>query len=103
MIIIYSETTAVAESVEQNWLEFMKKVQIPALMETGLFLDFRFVRIPESEGVDRSYNLQLRCENSEKFNEFKAFHENKFKQEVAKKFQGNYGSFQSMLEQLIDG
>ena len=103
MIIIYSETTAIAESVEQNWLEFMEKNQIPALMKTGLFLDFRFVRIPESEGVDRSYNLQLRCENIKKFNEFKAFHENKFKQAVANKFQGNFGSFHSTLEQLIDG
>lgn len=103
MIIIYSETTAVAESVEQNWLKFMKEDHIPALMETGLFIDFRFVRIPESEGVDRSYNLQLRCENLDKFNEFKAFHENKFKQAVSKKFQGNFGSFQSRLEQLIDG
>lgn len=103
MIIIYSETTAVAESVEQNWLEFMKTVHIPSIMETGLFLDYRFVRVPASEGVDVSYNLQLRCENNEKFNQFKAFHEAGFQSVIAQRYQGNYGSFNTMLEELQNG
>ena len=103
MIIIYSETTAVAESVEQNWLQYMKAVHLPALMETGMFLDYRFLKIPASTGVDVSYNLQLRCESNEKFNEFKAFHENKFQKQIAERYQGNYGAFNTTLEELQNG
>ena len=67
-MIIYSITTAIEASIEEKWVDFMKLTQIPSIMSTGLFVDFRFVRIIPSQGVDLSYNLQLRCKGYAELN-----------------------------------
>jgi hypothetical protein len=91
------------EGVEQDWIAFMKNTQIPAIMETGLFEDFRFVRIMPGQGVDISYNLQLRCKDVPTLNQYKAFNEPQILQAEAARYQGKLGYFQSTLEQLLDG
>lgn len=102
-MIIYSVTTAMEEGIEQDWIQFMKGTQIPAIMETGLFEDFRFVRVMPGQGVDISYNLQLRCKDVPTLNQFKAFNEPALLEAEAKRYQGKLGYFQSTLEQLLDG
>lgn len=102
-MIIYSITTALDPTVEHQWVEFMKESQIPAIMATEKFTDFRFVRVIPTEQIDASYNLQLRCKDIETLNNYKAFHEGEMLNNEAKKFQGKLAFFQSTLEHLIDG
>ena len=42
-MITLSITTAIDESIENDWLEYMKTEHIALIMKTGLFKDFRFI------------------------------------------------------------
>ncbi len=90
-------------SIEGKWLEFMQETQIPSIMNTGLFIDFRFVRIIPSQGVDLSYNLQLRCKGYAELNRFRSENEPKMESLIKQKFEGKYATFQSVLDQVSEG
>ena len=102
-MIIYSITTAMDASIEEKWVKFMQETQIPSIMNTGLFLDFRFVRIIPSQGVDLSYNLQLRCKGYAELNRFRSENELKMESLIKQKFEGKYATFQSVLDQVSEG
>ena len=90
-------------SIEEKWVKFMQEIQIPSIMNTGLFLDFRFVRIIPSQGVDLSYNLQLRCKGYAELNRFRSENELKMESLIKQKFEGKYATFQSVLDQVSEG
>tara|TARA_Y100000766_G_C18874037_1_gene589809 strand:+ start:743 stop:1057 length:315 start_codon:yes stop_codon:yes gene_type:complete len=102
-MIIYSITTAMEASIEKKWVEFMQKTQIPSIMNTGLFVDFRFVRIVPSQGVDLSYNLQLRCKGYTELNQFRSKNEPIMENLIKQNFEGKYASFQSVLDEVSEG
>ena len=102
-MIIYSVTTALEEAIEDQWVEFMKTSHISLIMETGCFKDYRFVRVIPGQGVDISYNLQLRCESHAQLTEFRSKHELMLEKIVQLNFEGKYASFQSVLEQVTEG
>ncbi len=102
-MIIYSITTAMEASIEEKWVEFMQETQIPSMMNTGLFIDFRFVRIIPSQGADLSYNLQLRCKGYTELNRFRSENEPKMEQLIKQNFEGKYATFQSVLDQVSEG
>lgn len=102
-MIIYSLTTAIEESIENKWVKFMEVTQIPIIMKTGLFVDYRFVRVIPSKGVDLSFNLQLRCKSHAELSEFRSKHEPALERVVKQHFEGKYASFQSVLDQVSEG
>ena len=67
-----------------------------------LFKDYRFVRVISGQGVDISYNLQLRCEGHAQLTEFRSKHEPMLEKIVQLNFEGKYASFQSVLEQICE-
>ncbi len=102
-MIIYSITTAMEASIEEGWKTFMQETQIPLLMKTGLFVDYRLVRVIPSQGVDLSYNLQLRCKSYSELNEFRSKNEPIMESLIQQKFEGKYATFQSVLDQVAEG
>tara|TARA_B100000963_G_scaffold290632_1_gene260530 strand:+ start:725 stop:1042 length:318 start_codon:yes stop_codon:yes gene_type:complete len=102
-MIIYSITTAIETAIDEKWVEFMQKTHIPSIMNTGLFVDFRFVRIIPSQGVDLSYNLQLRCKGYAELNRFRSENEPKIDSLIKQNFEGKYATFQSVLDQVSEG
>lgn len=102
-MFIYSITTAIDQSIEQEWVNHIQSHIIPQILKTGLIEDYRFIRVIPSPGVDLSYNLQLRCENRAALNQYIAFHEQEIYKEEKLKFEGKLASFQNVLEQVSEG
>lgn len=102
-MIIYSISTAIAEELEERWVQFMRDDQIPLIMQTELFLDYRFSRVITAQGTDVTYNLQLRCEGHAQLSQFRGKHELPLQKIEYQNFEGKYASFQSVLEQVDEG
>lgn len=49
---IYNVTTKVSSSIHTDWLSWMKKEHIPAVMQTGCFTSHKMVRILEVDEED---------------------------------------------------
>ena len=66
-MILYNQTTNIEESVEADWLQWMKEQQIPDILATGRFVQariFRLLDIEESAGT-ATYAVQLTTDTRE--------------------------------------
>lgn len=61
-MIIYSVTTEVPAALAQQWTEWMKRVHIPQILQTGCFLSARLMReIADSGSADMKYRADYLC------------------------------------------
>ena len=44
-MIIYNVTVSIDASIHEDWLEWMKKVHIPEVMQTGYFLENKLCKL----------------------------------------------------------
>lgn len=66
-MVLYNVTIGIDQEVEMEWLEWMKKVHVPRVMETGLFVDSRIFKvISQDEEPSVSYSFQYFAESIEK-------------------------------------
>ena len=98
-MIIYNITTQVAWTSHDSWLNWMRETQIPALMETGLFSHFQFVRLLEvDEEIGPTYALQLYFQNGRSIEEFKSDHLHAFAANEIALWGDDTFSFTSLME-----
>jgi hypothetical protein len=57
-MIIYNETVIIEEASHLNWLSWMKDVQIPGIMATGLFTHHRILTVMDSPNEGVTYCVQ---------------------------------------------
>jgi len=99
-MIIYSITFAIDESIEKDWIQYMKSTHIPALMSGGYFTEFQHTKIIPEQGLDLAFNIQLTCQNIDiltlYLNEKKDIDE----KELHQKYSGKFASFFTKLEKI---
>ena len=50
-MILYNVTVSIDNSVHEDWLQWMRSIHIPQVMETGCFIESRISRVHgEEEG-----------------------------------------------------
>mgnify|MGYP003691203937 FL=1 len=97
-MILYNVTINIDYAVEEDWLNWMKKVHIPDLMETGLFLDSKLCRIHADEEGGKSYSIQYLLKNWDDYNVYLNDFAEKFQMEHAKKYANKFVAFRTILE-----
>ena len=50
-MILYNVTVNIDPEVHEDWLDWMKKTHIPDVLNTGLFIDNRFLRVLNTEAA----------------------------------------------------
>ncbi|SFW71302.1 DUF4286 family protein [Chitinophaga sancti] len=67
-MIIFNITTMVSHPINDRWLQWMKEDQIPAIMNTGLFHDYRMCRLLEQDEEDGlTYSVQFFADTQENY------------------------------------
>jgi hypothetical protein len=69
-MIVYNDTVILDDAIEQEWLEWMKTVHIPAIMATGCFSSYRILNIIDSPNDGVTYCVQYNADNQENFNNY---------------------------------
>ncbi len=99
-MIIYSITFAIDDSIEQEWIEWMKTHYIQNIMSIGLFNDYRFSKTHPVAEVDTAYNIQFRCESLTHLELFEKEHANTINEKMIEKYRGKFGTFKMVLEEI---
>ncbi len=61
-MFIYNVTNKVSHDIEAEWLIWMKETHIPELISTRLFIDFRILRLLDTDEADGiTYAIQYFC------------------------------------------
>lgn len=100
-MIISNITYSIDKNLEQDFLEWMKAVHIPAVMNTMKPKSYKIMRLlTEIENAGATFSLQYTFENLQGFKDFDEEFQDYFNREVHKRYVGNYVFFPSLLEEI---
>jgi len=101
-MIIYSVTINIDDDVHEDWLEWMKNKHIPDVMQTGIFKEYRMLKvISRNEGEEgHSYNIQYGCESMADLHQYQIHHAPKLQKEHKDRYADKFVAFRTLLEKV---
>ena len=101
-MILYNVTINIDEHVHDEWLSWMKSDHIPAVMETGYFLNYKMFRImSRMEGeTGFTYSIQYFASTLEDYETYRDTQAPRLQEITAKKFGGRFAAFRTLLEEI---
>ncbi len=99
-MIIYNVTVNIDNSIHTDWLNWMKTVHIPDVMNTGFFLENRMAKVitTQEDETGHTYAIQYTCANMEDLNEYQDKHSAPLQEAHGKRYQGKFVAFRTLLE-----
>jgi uncharacterized protein YktA (UPF0223 family) len=103
-MIIYSVTIYVDKDVENDWVNWMKKIHIRDIMETDHFNSYRMFRIlvPSNTSNQAEYNIQYECKSMDDYNTYQEKHAARLQKDHTLKFQNKVKVARSLMEEVND-
>ena len=97
-MIIYNDTIILEDSIEQEWLSYVKEVHIPAIMATRCFSSHQILTIIDSPNEGVTYCVQYMADTIEKFQEFYNKHLFALQDEHQERFEGKFVMFNTVMK-----
>lgn len=101
-MIIYNVTINVEDEVNHEWLNWMRSIHIPQVMQTGLFTEYRFSKLltRQHDETGTTYVIQYLCRNMNDYDLYQAEHAPALQQETQKHFGGKFVAFRTIMESV---
>ena len=100
-MILYNVTVGVDPAIELEWLDWMKTVHIPEVMNTGMFASHKVFRVfPQQEGDNPSYSIQYFAESIDKVNTYFAKYAPALQQVHMQRYLNKHVAFRTLLEEV---
>jgi hypothetical protein len=97
-MIIFNDTVIVEESIHEKWLNWMREVYIPAVMETGHFKSYEVLTVIDSPNEGVTYCVQYRAETIEDFNQFYSRHLHRLQDIHNQEFENQFVIFNTLMK-----
>jgi len=97
-MILYNVTISIDSAIQEEWLEWMKEVHIPDVMNTGLFLENKICRIHAHEEGGKSYSIQYLARSQKDFDRYEKEFAPKLQQEHTQRYKNRFAAFRTILE-----
>ena len=97
-MIVYNVTCKVDLSIHEEWLEWMKSVHIPDVMNTKCFTSFALnylMGTNEEDGI--TYTVQYYTKDLETLQQYKEKYAAALQADYKQKFEGKYVAFRSLM------
>jgi hypothetical protein len=101
-MIIYNVTINIDADVHLDWLEWMKSEHIPAVMATGMFIEYRFARVMSDEPAEGfTYSIQYLLDNIGDYEIYRTIYADGLRAETEKRYKNKFVAFRTMLK-IVD-
>jgi len=98
-MVIYNITTMVDKNVAPAWLTWVKEEFIKWVMDTGCFLDFKIVRLLETDETEGlTYAVQFTAISKREYNRYIENYSVTIQEQSAQKWGGAAISFRSVMQ-----
>jgi len=97
-MVIYNVTVSIDHSVHDDWLEWMREVHIPDVLNTGMFTECRMSKILAEEEGGLAYSIQYTAPSMADYEKYLSDHAEKLKADHDNKFGGKYAAFRTLLD-----
>ncbi len=101
-MILYNVTVTIDPQIEAEWVEWMKNVHIPEVMNTGCFEEHKFLRlVTERPDVDgNTYAIQYFATDGKQIDIYMEKHAPGLRQSHAEKYGNKMAAFRTLLEEV---
>ena len=100
-MIIYNVTVSIDHAVEQDWLDWMRVQHIPAVLQTGCFLECRLSRVNGEEDGGCTYSVMYLATDQTALDQYQTECAPALQQDHAARYAGRFAAFRTTL-QLIE-
>ncbi len=97
-MILYNVTINIDDDEHDSWLDWMKHVHIPDVLNTGLFIESKICRIHAEEEGGKAYSVQYLLNSWEDYEIYKSKYALKLQNDHARNFKGKFVAFRTILE-----
>lgn len=102
-MILYNVTINIEQTVEIQWLDWMKRKHIKDVLDTNCFISARFSRLAShTEPNSTNYVVQFLCDSDEKLKEYQSIYAANLKKEGKELFGDKLQTFRTELEVIED-
>ncbi len=101
-MIIYNVTVNVEHDIEHEWVNWMKNIHIPEVMQTGMFTSQRFLKLlNEIEGnTGSTYAIQYYCHSMQELQDYLENFAPSLQKKHTSRYEGKFVAFRTFLEEL---
>ncbi|NQX92876.1 MAG: DUF4286 family protein [Flavobacteriales bacterium] len=97
-MLIYNVTVNVDEDTVEDWLQWMRSVHIPDVLNTGCFLECRLTKIMAYEEGGKSFSIQYLAESKELFDQYQSVFAPALQAEHTDRYNGKFAAFRTLLD-----
>lgn len=100
-MILYNVTVKIDEAVHEEWLEWMKTVHVPDVMNTGMFVENKLCRllsVDEADGI--SYAIQYLAPDQAHFDRYQQDFAPSLQREHKERYKDKFVAFRTLMEVL---
>jgi hypothetical protein len=98
--MIYSVTVAIQRDAETEWLDWMTRVHVPEVVQTGCFTGSRIFRVVGNEAEDPTYVLQYHCESMAEYERYQQNFAPALQKDHTDRFAGRFRASRQLLEEI---
>ena len=102
-MVIYNVTVSIDNEVANDWLSWMKEVHIPEVLATGLFVDYKFLKLLEDKEVDdgsTTYAVQYMAHGVKEVADYLENHATTLRAKQNERYEGRLAAFRTVLEEV---
>lgn len=100
-MIVYNTTYVMAVETEERWVEWTKKVLIPAMLDEDLLFDPKLYKVLSKETDGVSYCLQCSANSPSEMNRWQKDRKGIVENLVTKEFGENVLPFSTFLKRIV--
>ena len=100
-MILYNVTISIDQSCEDEWLDWMRRIHIPDVIQTGFFKECKICRLIDGEEKGgKTYAVMYTAYTQEGLDHYKSKYSASLQNEHNAKFQGRFAAFRTELNIL---
>lgn len=97
-MLLYNVTVIIEDAAQEEWLQWMQDIHIPAVMETGKFVSNRLLRVVDSPNEGVTFCVQYIAENLAAYEDYQLNHAPALQAELQTKFENRFVAFRTLME-----
>jgi hypothetical protein len=98
-MILYNITINVSPEIEQDFITWMKEIHIPEIMQTGIFYEFKFLRLMhDSDDGSVNYATQYFTDTIDQMMDYERNHAPAIRAKTQARYQDKAIAFRTLLE-----
>jgi hypothetical protein len=98
-MVVYNVTVNIDSSVHDEWLAWMKEVHVPDVMNTGMFIESKILKVlGDEESGGSTYSFQYTCKSMNEFRQYEEVFAPALRAEVNQRYKDKFVAFRTLLE-----